>query len=165
MENQEILDLIGVLDTVGLSETPNEEMKRLLREWEPNSITYQMGGKSPVEIHSIQRDLLEIVPDGIYGTSTRDAVYRWQTAEFYLWMKRRGKEVYVLEFGGTSSLSAKYMVLYKGFSPCFRRRSVLPSTEDAVREAGYSYYKIWDEIPQNLIRRGSKQHLILIQSN
>ena len=146
----EILDLMDVLDTVGQSETPNEELKRLLREWEQGSPVYQMGGKTPSEIQQIQRELLGVVPDGFVGVTTKEAVYKWSTAAFYIWLKSRGKEAYVLEVGGTSSYSAKYMVLYKEYAACFRRREVLPTTEEKVIEAGYSYYKLWDEIPPEL---------------
>jgi len=146
----EILDLMDVLDTVGQSETPNEELKRLLREWEQGSPVYQMGGKTPSEIQQIQRELLGVVPDGFVGVTTKEAVYKWSTAAFYLWLKSRAKEVYILEVGGTSSYSAKYMVLYKEYAACFRRREVLPTTEEKVIEAGYSYYKLWDEIPPEL---------------
>jgi hypothetical protein len=146
----EILDLMDVLDTVGQSETPNEELKRLLREWEQGSPVYQMGGKTPSEIQQIQRELLGVVPDGFVGVTTKEAVYKWSTAAFYLWLKSRGKEAYILEVGGTSSYSAKYMVLYKEYAACFRRREVLPTTEEKVIEAGYSYYKLWDEIPPEL---------------
>jgi hypothetical protein len=148
--DDEILDLMDVLDTVGQSETPNDELKRLLREWEQGSPVYQMGGKTPAEIQQIQRELLGVVPDGFVGVTTKEAVYKWSTAAFYLWLKSRTKEVYVLEVGGTSSYSAKYMVLYKEYAACFRRREVLPTTEEKVIEAGYSYYKLWDEIPSEL---------------
>jgi len=146
----EILDLMDVLDTVGQSETPNDELKRLLREWDQGSPVYQMGGKTPAEIQQIQRELLGVVPDGFVGLTTKEAVYKWSTAAFYLWLKSRGKETYVLEVGGTSSYSARYMVMYKEYAACFRRREVLPTTEEKVIEAGYSYYKLWDEIPSEL---------------
>jgi len=148
--DDEILDLMDVLDTVGQSETPNDELKRLLREWEQGSPVYQMGGKTPSEIQQIQRELLGVVPDGFVGVTTKEAVYKWSTAAFYIWLKSRGKEAYVLEVGGTSSYSAKYMVLYKEYAACFRRREVLPTTEEKVIEAGYSYHKLWDEIPPEL---------------
>ena len=148
--DDEILDLMDVLDTVGQSETPNEELKRLLREWEQGSPVYQMGGKTPAEIQQIQRELLGVVPDGFVGVTTKEAVYKWSTAAFYIWLKSSGKEAYVLEVGGTSSYSAKYMVLYKEYAACFRRREVLPTMEEKVIEAGYSYYKLWDEIPPEL---------------
>ena len=146
----EILDLMGVLDTVGQSETPNDELKRLLREWDQGSPVYQMGGKTPAEIEKIQRELLGVVPDGFVGVTTKEAVYKWSTAAFYLWLKSRGKEAHVLEVGGTSSYSARYMVMHKDYAACFRRREVLPTTEEKVIEAGYSYYKLWDEIPSEL---------------
>ena len=148
--DDEILDLMGVLDTVGQSETPNDELKRLLREWDQGSPVYQMGGKTPAEIQQIQRELLGVVPDGFVGVTTKEAVYKWSTSAFYLWLKSRGKETYVLEVGGTSSYSARYMVMYKDYAACFRRREVLPTTEEKVIEAGYSYYKLWDEIPPEL---------------
>jgi len=148
--NDEILDLMGVLDTVGQSETPNDELKRLLREWDQGSPVYQMGGKTPAEIQQIQRELLGVVPDGFVGVTTKEAIYKWSTAAFYLWLKSRGKETYVLEVGGTSSISARYMVMYKDYAACFRRREVLPTTEEKVIEAGYSYYKLWDEVPSEL---------------
>jgi hypothetical protein len=148
--DDEILDLMDVLDTVGQSETPNDELKRLLREWEQGSPVYQMGGKTPAEIQQIQRELLGVVPDGFVGVTTKEAVYKWSTAAFYLWLKSKGKEVCILEVGGTSSYSAKYMVLHKEYAACFRRREVLPTTEEKVIEAGYSYYKLWDEIPPEL---------------
>lgn len=148
--DDEILDLMDVLDTVGQSETPNDELKRLLREWEQGSPVYQMGGKTPAEIQQIQRELLGVVPDGFVGVTTKEAVYKWSTSAFYLWLKSRGKEACVLEVGGTSSYSAKYMVMYKDYAACFRRREVLPTTEEKVIEAGYSYYKLWDEIPPEL---------------
>ena len=148
--DDEILDLMDVLDTVGQSETPNDELKRLLREWEQGSPVYQMGGKTPSEIQQIQREFLGVVPDGFVGVTTKEAVYKWSTAAFYIWLKSRGKEAYILEVGGTSSYSAKYMVLYKEYAACFRRREVLPTTEEKVIEAGYSYYKLWDEIPPEL---------------
>ena len=146
----EILDLVDVLDTVGQSETPNDELKRLLREWEQGSPVYQMGGKTLSEIQQIQREFLGVVPDGFVGVTTKEAVYKWSTAAFYIWLKSRGKEAYILEVGGTSSYSAKYMVLYKEYAACFRRREVLPTTEEKVIEAGYSYYKLWDEIPPEI---------------
>jgi len=148
--DDEILDLMDVLDTVGQSETQNDELKRLLREWEQGSPVYQMGGKTPSEIQQIQREFLGVVPDGFVGVTTKEAVYKWSTAAFYIWLKSRGKEAYILEVGGTSSYSAKYMVLYKEYAACFRRREVLPTTEEKVIEAGYSYYKLWDEIPPEL---------------
>jgi hypothetical protein len=148
--DQQILDLIEDLGTVGHSETPNEELKRLLREWEQGSPVYQMGGKTPAEIEQIQREFLGVVPDGFVGVTTKEAVYKWSTAAFYLWLKSRGKEAYILEVGGTSSYSAKYMVLYKEYAACFRRREVLPTTGEKIIEAGYSYYKLWDEIPPEL---------------
>ena len=148
--DDEILDLMDVLDTVGQSETPNDELKRLLREWEQGSPVYQMGGKTPSEIQQIQREFLGVVPDGFVGVTTKEAVYKWSTAAFYIWLKSRGKEAYILEVGGTSSYSAKYMVLYKEYAACFRRREVLPTTEEKVIEAGYSYHKLWDEIPPEL---------------
>ena len=141
---------MGVLDTVGQSETPNDELKRLLREWDQGSPVYQMGGKTPAEIQQIQRELLGVVPDGFVGVTTKEAIYKWSTAAFYLWLKSRGKETYVLEVGGTSSISARYMVMYKDYAACFRRREVLPTTEEKVIEAGYSYYKLWDEVPSEL---------------
>lgn len=148
--DDEILDLMDVLDTVGQSETPNDELKRLLREWEQGSPVYQMGGKTPAEIQQIQRELLGVVPDGFVGVTTKEAIYKWSTSAFYLWLKSRGKETYILEVGGTSSYSARYMVMYKDYAACFRRREVLPTTEEKVIEAGYSYYKLWDEIPPEL---------------
>ena len=148
--DNEILDLMGVLDTVGHSETPDDELRRLLREWEQGSPVYQMGGKVPSEIQQIQRELLGVVPDGFYGTATKEAVYKWSTAAFYLWLKSRGKVPYVLEVGGTSSISAKYMVLHKDCAACFRRRNVFPKSERDILEAEYSYHKIWDEIPPGL---------------
>ena len=148
--DDEILDLMGVLDAVGQSETPNDELKRLLREWDQGSPVYQMGGKTPAEIEKIQRELLGVVPDGFVGVTTKEAIYKWSTAAFYLWLKSRGKETYVLEVGGTSSYSARYMVMYKDYAACFRRREVLPTTEEKVIEAGYSYYKLWDEVPSEL---------------
>jgi len=148
--DDEILDLMGVLDTVGHSETPDDELRRLLREWEQGSPVYQMGGKVPAEIQQIQRELLGVVPDGFYGTATKEAVYKWSTAAFYLWLKSMGKEVYVLEVGGTSSISAKYMVLHKDCAACFRRRNVFPKSGKDILETEYSYYKIWDEIPSEL---------------
>jgi hypothetical protein len=151
MEDQEILDLIGVLDTVGHSETPNEELKRLLREWEQWSPVYQMGGKTPAEIEKIQREILGVVPDGFIGWQTKEAVHKWSTAEFYLWLKSRGKEAYILEVGGTAAYSVRYMVMYKDHAACFRRREVLPTTEGEIIEAGYSYYKFWDEVPSELL--------------
>ena len=141
---------MDVLDTVGQSETPNDELKRLLREWEQGSPVYQMGGKTPAEIQQIQRELLGVVPDGFVGVTTKEAIYKWSTSAFYLWLKSRGKETYILEVGGTSSYSARYMVMYKDYAACFRRREVLPTTEEKVIEAGYSYYKLWDEIPPEL---------------
>ena len=150
MEDQEILDLIDILGTVGHSETPNEELKRLLREWDQGSPVYQMGGKTPAEIEQIQRKLLRVVPDGFVGVTTKEAVYKWSTAAFYLWLKSRGKEAYILEIGGTSALSAEYMVLYEDCAACFRRRQVLPTTEDEIIKAGYVYYKSWDEVPPGL---------------
>ena len=150
MEDQEILDLIDILDGVGHSETPNEELKRLLREWEQGSPVYQLEGKSPGVIQFIQRELLRVVPDGFIGLSTKEAAYKWSTAAFYLWLKSRGKEVYILEVGGTSALSARYMVLYEDYAACFRRRQVLPTTEDEIIKAGYVYYKSWDEVPPEL---------------
>jgi hypothetical protein len=148
--DDQILDLMGVLDTVGHSETPNEELKRLLREWEPTTRIYQMEGKSPTEIHAIQLELLGVIPDGIYGPASKDAAYRWSTASFYLWLKSKGKVPYILEVGGTSSISGKYMVLHKDCAACFRRRNVFPKSESDILEAGYSYHKIWDEIPPGL---------------
>ena len=149
--DDEISDLMGVLDTVGHSETPDDELRRLLREWEQGSPVYQMGGKTPAEIQQIQRELLGVVPDGFYGITTREAVYKWSTAEFYLWLKSKGKVPYILEVGGTSSISAKYMVLHKDCAACFRRREVFPKSGRDILEAEYSYYKIWDEIPPELI--------------
>jgi hypothetical protein len=148
MEDQEILDLINNLDKVGQSETPNEELKRLLREWEQGSPVYQMGGKTPAEIQQIQRELLGVVPDGFIGVSTKEVLYKWSTAAFYLWLKSRGKEAYILEVG--YSYSARYMVMYKDYAACFRRREVLPTTEEKIIEGGYSYYKLWDEVPPEL---------------
>ena len=148
--DDEILDLMGVLDTVGHTETPNDELKRLLREWDQGSPVYQMGGKSPSEIQQIQRELLGVVPDGFYGLTTREAVYKWSTAAFYLWLKSKGKVPYILEVGGTSSISAKYMVLHKDCAACFRRRNVFPKSGRDILETEYSYYKIWDEIPPEL---------------
>jgi len=148
--DDEILDLMGVLDTVGHSETPDDELRRLLREWDQVSPVDQMGGKVPAEIQQIQRELLGVVPDGFYGTATKEAVYKWSTAAFYCWLKSRGKEAYVLEVGGTSSISAKYMVLHKDCAACFRRREVFPKSGKDILETEYSYYKIWDEIPPEL---------------
>jgi hypothetical protein len=110
-----------------------------------------MGGKVPSEIQQIQRELLGVVPDGFYGLTTKEAVYRWSTAAFYLWLKSKGKVPYILEVGGTSSISAKYMVLHKDCAACFRRREVFPKSGRDILEAEYSYYKIWDEIPPELI--------------
>lgn len=151
MEDQEILDLIGDLGTVGHSETPNEELKRLLRTWEQESPVYRMEDKSVEEVQSIQRELLGIVPDGFPGPRTKDAVYKWSTAAFYSWLKSRREEVYILEVGGTASYSVRYMVMYKDYAACFRRREVLHTTEEKITEAGYSYYKFWDEIPPELL--------------
>ena len=148
--DDEISDLMGVLDTVGHTETPNDELKRLLREWDQVSPVYQMGGKVPSEIQQIQRELLGVVPDGFVGVTTKEAVYKWSTAAFYLWLKSKGKEAYVLEVGGTSSISAKYMVLHKDCAACFRRRNVFPKSGRDILETEYSYYKIWDEIPPEL---------------
>jgi hypothetical protein len=148
--DDEILDLMGVLDTVGHSETPDDELRRLLREWDQVSPVDQMGGKVPAEIQQIQRELLGVVPDGFYGTATKEAAYKWSTAAFYLWLKSKGKVPYILEVGGTSSISAKYMVLHKDCAACFRRRSVFPKSGRDILEAEYSYYKIWDEIPPEL---------------
>jgi hypothetical protein len=148
--DDEILDLMGVLDTVGHSETPDDELRRLLREWDQESPVYQMEGKVPAEIQSIQRELLGVVPDGFVGLATKEAVYKWSTAAFYFWMKSKGKVPYILEVGGTSSISAKYMVLHKDCAACFRRRNVFPKSGKDILETEYSYYKIWDEIPPEL---------------
>jgi hypothetical protein len=148
--DDEILDLMGVLDTVGHTETPDDELRRLLGEWDQESPVYQMGGKVPAEIQQIQRELLGVVPDGFYGYSTKEAVYKWSTAAFYLWLKSKGKVPYILEVGGTSSISAKYMVLHKDCAACFRRRNVFPKSGKDILETEYSYHKIWDEIPPGL---------------
>ena len=111
---------------------------------------HQMGGKVPSEIQQIQRELLGVVPDGFYGTATKEAVYKWSTAAFYFWLKSKGKVPYILEVGGTSSISAKYMVLHKDCAACFRRRNVFPKSGRDILETEYSYYKIWDEIPPEL---------------
>jgi hypothetical protein len=148
--DDEILDLMGVLDTVGQSETPIDELRRLLREWDQVSPVDQMGGKVPAEIQQIRRELLGVIPDGFYGTTTKEAVYKWSTAAFYLWLKSKGKVPYILEVGGTSSISAKYMVLHKDCAACFRRRNVFPKSGKDILEAEYSYHKIWDEIPPEL---------------
>jgi hypothetical protein len=43
------------------------------------------------------------------------------------------------------------MVLHKDCAACFRRRNVFPKSGKDILEAEYSYYKIWDEIPPELI--------------
>ncbi len=152
MEDQEILDLIGVLDSVGHVESPNDELKRLAKEWEENSVLYKIKEKSPAQIWTIQEEILKIRPDGIYGPKTASAAGTWASVEFYKWMKRKGKEVYFLEVQYTSAYQfPEFVVLYKDYAVNFRRKQVLRSTEfDLSNGKSIISYTIWNEIPPRI---------------
>lgn len=146
--DQEILDLIEDLRPVGLTETPNEELKRLLREWEEEAGVKGIRRKSPEEIAEIQK-ILFVHPDGIYGIRTHLAFVGWATQAFFKWMRGKGKEVKILEVGRMLS-NSDYMVFYKDYAADFRDRSVLPSSEEDLVEAKFLYYNITDELPSAL---------------
>ena len=152
MEDQEILDLIGVLDSVGHVERPNDELKRLAKEWDQNSPVYKLREKSPEEIRIVQEDILKVPADGIIGTLTKSAIISWSTVKFYHWMKERGKEVFFLEVQYESAFqSPEFMVLYKDYGVNFRRREVLRCTELDLSDGKIiSSYRFWDEVPPGL---------------
>ena len=146
--DQEILDLIEDLGTVGHSETPNEELKRMLREWEEETGVKGIRRKSPEEIAEIQK-ILFVHPDGIYGIRTHLAFVRWATQAFFKWMRGKEKEVKILEVGRILS-NSDYVVFYKDYAADFRDRSVLPSSESDLIESKILYYNITDELPASL---------------
>ena len=146
--DQEILDLIEDLGTVGHSETPNEELKRMLREWEEETGVKGIRRKSPEEIAEIQK-ILFVHPDGIYGIRTHLAFVRWATQAFFKWMRGKEKEVKILEVGRILS-NSDYEVFYKDYAADFRDRSVLPSSESDLIESKILYYNITDELPASL---------------
>lgn len=147
--DQEILDLIEDLGTVGHSETPNEELKRMLREWEEEAGVKDIRRKSPEEIAKVQK-ILFVTPDGNYGHKTHSSLVKWSTQAFFKWMRKRGKEVKILEVGRTLGGNPDYMVLYKDYAADFRNRSVLPSSEVDLVESRIYYYNITNELPASL---------------
>ena len=55
--DSQILDLIDDLHSVGQTEEPKEELKRLLKEWEIEVGVHKIQEKSPKEIADLQRYL------------------------------------------------------------------------------------------------------------
>ena len=141
--DSQILDLIDDLHSVGQTEEPKEELKRLLREWEIEVGVHKIQEKSPKEIADLQR-YLGIQADGIFGLKTRIYLAKASTQKFYGWMQDRGKAVQILEVQYLSG--TLYLVLYKDYAANFRTRSVLSSTEVDLDGSNFSF-KIWDHLP------------------
>ena len=143
--DSQILDLIDDLHSVGQTEEPKEELKRLLKEWEIEVGVHKIQEKSPKEIADLQRNL-GIQADGIFGLKTRIYLAKASTQKFYGWMQDRGKAVQILEVQYLSG--TLYMVLYKDYAANFRTRSVLASTEVDLDGSNFSF-KIWDHLSED----------------
>lgn len=141
--DSQILDLIDDLHSVGQTEEPKEELKRLLKEWEIEVGVHKIQEKSPKEIADLQR-YLGIQADGIFGIKTRIYLAKDSTQKFYGWMQDRGKSVQILEVQQLSG--TLYLVLYKDYAANFRTRSVLASTEADLARSNFSF-KIWNHLP------------------
>ena len=141
--DSQILDLIDDLHSVGQTEEPKEELKRLLKEWEIEVGVHKIQEKSPKEIADLQR-YLGIQADGIFGLKTRIYLAKASTQKFYGWMQDRGKAVQILEVRQLSGI--RYMVLYKDYAADFRTRSVVTSSEVDLDGSNFSF-KIWDHLP------------------
>ena len=143
--DDQILDLIEDLRSVGQSQTPREELQRLLGEWERDVNIDSIRGRSPEEIQVLQTNL-QLVPDGIFGRKTQETLARWSLPSFYSWMKDKGKEVKVLESLQAPPLSRRFMVVYKGFGVCFGTKTVYPCSPQDL-EGALLYWSITEDIP------------------
>ena len=141
--DSQILDLIDDLHSIGQTEEPKEELKRLLKKWEIEVGVHKIQEKSPKEIAAVQ-EFLGIQADGIFGIKTRIYLAKASTQKFYGWMQDRGKSVQILEVRGISG--TRYMVIYKDYAADFRTRSVLESSEADLDGSNFSF-KIWDHLP------------------
>ena len=160
--DSQILDLIDDLHSVGQTEEPKEELKRLLKEWEIEVGVHKIQEKSPKEIADLQR-YLGIQADGIFGLKTRIYLAKASTQKFYGWMQDRGKPVQILEVQYLSG--TLYLVLYKDYAANFRTRSVLASSEVDLDGSNFSF-KIWDHLPEDAMHwKDNSEQVVFRQPN
>lgn len=148
--DEQILDLIHDLQEVGQSETPREELHRLVEEWEKDVNIDNIRRRSPEEIKDLQTKL-RLVPDGIFGRRTQEFLAKWSLPSFYSWMKDKGKEVQVLEAMQSPSLPPKFMVVYKEFGTHFGSRTVYPCSPQDLEGANLVYWDLTDDIPPDAL--------------
>lgn len=146
--DEQILDLIDDLRSVGQSETPREELHRLVEEWEKDLNIDNI--RSPEEIKTLQTKL-HLAPDGIFDRKTQETLAKWSLPSFYSWMKDKGKEVQVLESLQSPSFPPKFMVVYKGFGAHFGTRTVYPCSPQDLENAKLIYWSITDDIPTDAL--------------
>jgi len=146
--DEQILDLIHNLQEVGQSETPREELHRLVEEWEKDVNIDSI--RSPEEIKTLQTKL-HLAPDGIFDRKTQETLPKWSLPSFYSWMKDKGKEVKVLESMQSPSFPPKFMVVYKGFGAYFGTRTVYPCSPQDLENAKLLYWSITDDIPTDAL--------------
>ena len=148
--DEHILDLIHDLQEVGQSETPREELHRLVEEWEKDVNIDNIRRRSPEEIKTLQTKL-HLVPDGNFGRKTQESLAKWSLPSFYSWMKDKGKEVKVLESMQSPSFPPKFMVVYKGFGAYFGTRTVYPCSPQDLENAKLIYWDMTDDIPTDAL--------------
>lgn len=148
--DEQILDLIHDLQEVGQSETPREELHRLIEEWEKDMNIDNIRRRDPEEIKDLQTKL-HLFPDGNFGRKTQESLAKWSLPSFYSWMKDKGKEVKVLESMQSPSLPLKFMVVYKGFGAHFGSRTVYPCSPQDLEDAKLFCWTMTDDIPPDAL--------------
>lgn len=140
--DEELLVLLEDLRSVGQSETPREELHRLVREWAKEEDV-----EEPAKRAALIQKKLGLPQDGIYGFETAATLSKWSLPSFFLWMEKRGKKVQILKILRRTSGHPKLLVLYKDYAVDFFGRKILPSSQEDLKEGNLTYWEIFDYLP------------------